>query len=205
MIEVETKVTAAGVETLRKNAESALETYSDSFVRHEESEATLRAAAGVRRGLIDALEAKRRLALDLRRAAVLAAISGSPGFATDAACVPAAESEAALLNLALRTFVIYGYRDAERAELVAKLAMSEAQSTSEKMRLQHHVVTIHLGLGQTASKNGGLQVEMGGVVKAMEHLCYRVDRDLDAVREELKAHDVETRGLRDAYEREQSK
>jgi hypothetical protein len=193
MIEIETKITAAGVETLRRDAEAALEVYSDAFVWHQQSEATLGLAAGVRRGLIEALEA------------VKAAISGSEGFSMSAACVIATESEAALLNLALQIFHIFDYRDVERAMLVAKVEMLQSQFASEKVRLQYHVATIHLSLGQTASKNGGLQVEMGGVVKAMEQLCYRVGRDLDAAREELKNHDAETRSLRDAFERENSK
>ncbi len=202
MFEVETTITAAGVEKLRKNAETALESYSDAFVRHQQSETTLGAAALVRRGLINALEAKRCLGVDLRRAAIAAAISGSEGFAMSAACVVATESEAALLNLALRKFHIFDYRDVERAMLVAKVKMLSAQFSSEKLRLQHHVASIHFMLGQTASKNGGLQVEMGGVVKGMEDLCYRVGRDRDGVLGELKAHDVETRDLRDAYERD---
>ena len=197
-------ITQASVDRLRATAEALHAIYSESFDVLAAAETALGVATANRLRMVSNLGSIRKDLGDARLAAISAAISGVP-FEAAAERVGTLHNEGVLIDLALKRFHAFEFRDAQRALLAAKLDMLEKQHLSESARKDAHVAGIYQSLGEAARADGGLKVEMGGSTEGLKRVLAAIRQEAEAVREEITLHDIESRDLRVEYERQEDK
>ena len=193
-------ITEDTIETLRKDALSAYEAFSNAWEEHQQAEASLEEAKKLRSRLTAAHDARHQLLTKLRCKAMELAIKGSADFKNASKSVTETAGEFILLDAGLKFFHSYAFQEILCASLESKIRMLDAQLLSEQIRLDQKIGEIEMSFSSLSYS--GAQIELAPVIRPHQELIAQLQRQGDAARGELKTAEIDGRELKATYQKE---
>jgi hypothetical protein len=188
------------LDSAKQLVEVAHAAYSAAFHRREDGEKHLAACAVRRAALVRELKRTQRLLDDQTQAVIQHAID-EPAKA-DASKVLAARAKVDLLKKALQQYSTFGYSDAERALLIARIDELTEQMRFERLRCDVQRQNVLLSLASTMDIAGDLEVNsLGSVTSSMERIVHEIGERLANARAELREHERVATEAQTTYER----
>jgi len=187
-------------DSAKQLAEAAHSVFSAAFHRREDCEKGLAACAVRRAALVRELKRTQRVLEEHTRAAIDGAIDDPTKV--DASKLVAARAKVELLTNSLQQFSAFGYSDAERALVNARIDELTEQMRFEQLRCDVQRQTVLLSLASTMDVAGDLEVNsLGSITESMERLVHEIGERLVKARAELREHERVTAEAQATYER----